>query len=87
MQATMTLELALKRIAELEAQNKAKATGSIKVSKSGGVSVYGLGRFPVTLYKSQWEALIKRIPDIQAFIEAHASELASKETEQGGAAQ
>jgi hypothetical protein len=78
MNTPLTLEQALARIQVLEAANKAKASGNIKVSKAGAVSVYGLGRFPVTLYKSQWDALIQRIPDIQAFIEAHASELATK---------
>jgi hypothetical protein len=47
----------------------------MKVSAKGAVSVYGLGRFPVTLYKGQWEALINRIPTIQAFITANESKL------------
>ena len=78
MNTPITLEQALARIQELEAKNKAKASGSIKVSKAGAVSVYGLGRFPVTLYRSQWEALFARQQDIVAFIETHASELATK---------
>lgn len=78
MNTPITLEQALARIQELEAKNKAKASGSIKVSAKGAVSVYGLGRFPVTLYASQWASLFNRQQDILAFIDTHASELASK---------
>lgn len=78
MNTPITLEQALARIQELEAKNKAKASGSIKVSAKGAVSVYGLGRFPVTLYASQWASLFNRKQDILAFIDTHASELASK---------
>lgn len=80
MEQPTTLEQALARIAMLEQQNAIKASGSIKVSKTGGVSVYGLGRFPVTLYKSQWESLIAKIPDVQAFINANADKLTVKES-------
>lgn len=52
---------------------------TIKVSEKGGVSVYGLGRFPVTLYRSQWEKLISHVPAIQAFIEANQAVLTVKE--------
>jgi hypothetical protein len=48
------------------------------VSEKGGLSVYGLGRFPVTLYKEQWTKLLAMSDDIQAFIKAHASELKTK---------
>jgi len=41
---------------------------SLKVSEKGGVSVYGLGRFPVTLYKEQWTKLLAMSDDIKAFI-------------------
>lgn len=75
---SMTLEAALKRIQELEAGAKASGSGSIKVSSKGAVSVYGLQRFPVTLYRSQWEALIKRVPEIQAFIETNRASLTEK---------
>lgn len=78
MNTPITLEQALARIQELEAKNKAKASGSIKVSAKGAVSVYGLGRFPVTLYASQWASLFNKQQDILAFIDTHASELASK---------
>ena len=52
---------------------------SLKVSEKGGLSVYGLGRFPVTLYKEQWVKLLDMSDDIRAFLKAHDSELKSKE--------
>ena len=52
---------------------------SLKVSEKGGVSVYGLGRFPVTLYKEQWTRLLDMADDIRAFIREHDSELKAKE--------
>jgi len=52
---------------------------SLRVSEKGGVSVYGLGRFPVTLYKEQWAKLLDMADDIRAFIKAHDSELKAKE--------
>jgi len=51
---------------------------SLKVSEKGGVSVYGLGRFPVTLYKEQWTKLLAMTDEIQAFIKKHDAELKSK---------
>ena len=52
---------------------------SFKVSEKGGVSLYGLGRFPVTLYLSQWRRLIAVIPRLVAFLDAHEGELATKD--------
>lgn len=52
---------------------------SMKVSSKGGVSVYGLGRFPVTLYQSQWETLLSHAGDIKGFIEANKSSLKTKD--------
>ena len=52
---------------------------SMKVSEKGGLSVYGMGRFPVTLYKEQWLKLLDLSEEIRAFIAAHDSELKSKE--------
>ncbi len=51
---------------------------SMKVSEKGGVSIYGLGRFPVTLYKEQWEKLLDMSDDIRAFILENASKLKIK---------
>ena len=52
---------------------------SLKVSEKGGVSVYGLGRFPVTLYKEQWAKLLDMAEDIRTFIHEHDAELKTKE--------
>jgi hypothetical protein len=52
---------------------------SLKVSEKGGVSVYGLGRFPVTLYKEQWKKLLDMSDDIRNFIEVNDSQLKSKD--------
>ena len=52
---------------------------SLKVSDKGGLSVYGLGRFPVTLYKEQWRRILAMAPEIEAFIEKNESQLKSKE--------
>jgi hypothetical protein len=51
---------------------------SLKVSEKGGVSVYGLGRFPVTLYKEQWVKLLAMSDDIKTFITEHDRELKAK---------
>jgi hypothetical protein len=51
---------------------------SLKVSQKGAVSLYGLGRFPVTLYKEQWEKVFPFIEDIKDFIAENAAELKTK---------
>jgi len=51
---------------------------SLKVSEKGGVSVYGLGRFPVTLYKEQWTKLLAMADEIKTFIKEHDGELKTK---------
>ena len=51
---------------------------SLKVSEKGGVSVYGLGRFPVTLYKEQWLKLLAMADDIRTFIKEHDPQLKTK---------
>jgi hypothetical protein len=71
-------------VERLKAENaalKAQAARgiSIKVSEKGGVSVYGLGRFPVTLYKEQWTKLLDMAEEIRAFLKAHDAELKTKE--------
>ena len=52
---------------------------SLKVSEKGGVSVYGLGRFPITFYQEQWTKLLDMADQIRAFITEHESELKKKE--------
>ena len=65
---------------ENAALKKGAARGvSMRVSEKGGLSVYGMGRFPITLYKEQWLKLLDLAEDIRAFIAAHGSELKSKE--------
>jgi hypothetical protein len=51
---------------------------SLKVSEKGGVSVYGLGRFPVTLYKEQWARLLDMADDIRGFIRDNDAKLKAK---------
>ena len=51
---------------------------SLKVSEKGGVSVYGLGRFPVTLYREQWTKLLDRAQEIRTFIKENEGRLKSK---------
>jgi hypothetical protein len=65
--------------AENEQLKKKGAPMSMKVSEKGGVSVYGLGRFPVTLYKEQWTKLLAMADQIRAFIKDNESKLKTKE--------
>ena len=51
---------------------------SLKVSEKGGLSVYGLGRFPVTLYKEQWTRLLAMADEIRVFIREHDAQLKAK---------
>lgn len=51
----------------------------MKVSEKGALSVYGMGRFPVTLYKEQWRRLLSMADEIKAFIDANEQSLKSKE--------
>lgn len=79
--ADEVLQAELERLRAENAALKARtARGiSLKVSEKGGVSVYGLGRFPVTLYKEQWGKLLDMAEDIRAFIREHERELKAKE--------
>jgi hypothetical protein len=52
---------------------------TLKVSEKGAVSVYGLGRFPVTLYQEQWNKLLDHVDAIRDFIKANESQLKKKE--------
>ena len=65
--------------AENERLKRAASRGiTIKVSEKGGVSVYGLGRFPVTLYKEQWTRLLDMAEEIRAFIRDNETSLKTK---------
>lgn len=71
-------------IARLKAENetlKQRRSGNIsmRVSEKGAVSVYGLGRFPVTLYQEQWNKLLAAAEEIKAFIEENRAQLKVKE--------
>lgn len=72
------MQAELEKLRAENAKLKNKAQGGFKVTEKGGVSMYGLGRFPVTLYAQQWEKLIARIPELQAFIEANKAKLTFK---------
>jgi hypothetical protein len=71
-------------LARLRAENEAlkkpqRGAISIRVSEKGGVSVYGLGRFPVTLYKEQWDKLLTAAEQIKSFIQENDHLLKKKE--------
>lgn len=66
--------------AENQALKKTSARGlSLKISEKGGLSVYGLGRFPVTLYKEQWVKLLDAADDIRNFLKANDAQLKAKD--------
>ena len=71
------------RIAELEKQMGSKRTGRLefKVGEKGGVSVYGLGRFPVTLYYEQWQRLLGAADELRLFLEENKGKLKLKSGE------
>jgi hypothetical protein len=73
----------LARIAELEKQVGSKRTGRLefRVSEKGGVSVYGLGRFPVTLYYEQWQRLLGASEDLGNFLQENKGKLKLKSAE------
>jgi len=84
----MAEETAEQKLARLEAENKAlkdqieqRKPGQLrlKISEKGGLSVYGLGRFPVTLYKEQWKRLLEYTEEIKSFLEQHEQQLKTKE--------
>jgi hypothetical protein len=70
------------KLARLEAENERlkgqQGRATMKVSEKGALSVYGLGRFPVTLYKEQWTKLLTMTDDIRAFLKENDAHLKSK---------
>lgn len=81
----MSDENLLNEIERLKAENEAlkkrrSSSVSLKVSEKGAVSVYGLGRFPVTLYQEQWQKLLGMADEIKTFIEENKASLKVKET-------
>ena len=79
--AEENIQAELERLrAENSALKSRSSTGlSLKVSAKGGVSIYGLGRFPVTLYKEQWDKLLAITDDIRAFLQENDAQLKTKE--------
>jgi hypothetical protein len=75
------------KLARLEAENQAlkkqvdRKPGELrlKVSEKGGLSIYGLGRFPVTLYKEQWNRLLDHADEIREFLKAKDQQLKAKQ--------
>ncbi len=77
--AEPTYEELKAKLAELEAKKTRTGTMQFKVSEKGGVSVYGLGRFPVTLYYEQWVRLLDQAKELGEFLEENKSKLKLKE--------
>ena len=71
-------ELARLRAENEALKSRARKGINLKVSDKGGVSVYGLGRFPVTLYKEQWLRLLDMADEIRAFIRENEARLKTK---------
>lgn len=78
--AEPTYEELKSRLAELEKQQGTRRTGSLefRVGEKGGVSVYGLGRFPVTLYYEQWIRLLDSADKLREFLEENKAKLKLK---------
>jgi hypothetical protein len=78
-EAEMKAELEHLRAENAKLKSKDSAGLSLKVSEKGAVSLYGMGRFPVTLYKEQWLRILASAPEIEAFIRENDSKLKTKE--------
>lgn len=78
--AEPTYEELKAKLAELEKQQGTRRTGALefRVGEKGGVSVYGLGRFPVTLYYEQWNRLLDSSEKLREFLEENKSKLKLK---------
>jgi hypothetical protein len=79
--AEPTYEELKARLAELEKQGTTRRSGTLefRVSEKGGVSIYGLGRFPVTLYYEQWTRLLEASDKLREFLEENKDKLKLKE--------
>ena len=84
----MAEETAEQKMARLEAENRTlkeqmeqRRSGQLrlKISEKGGLSVYGLGRFPVTLYKEQWIRLLDQADEIKEFLKENDQQLKAKQ--------
>jgi hypothetical protein len=77
-EAEMKAELERLRAENAKLKSKDSVGLSLKVSEKGAVSLYGMGRFPVTLYKEQWLRILASAPEIEAFIRENDSKLKTK---------
>lgn len=75
----MQAELQRLRAENERLKKSPRGTLAMKVSEKGALSIYGMGRFPVTLYKEQWLKLLAQAEEIKAFIEANDANLKTKE--------
>ena len=77
----LEMKAELERLRAENAQLKNMNTGglNLKVSEKGAVSLYGMGRFPVTLYKEQWLRILASAPEIETFIRENDAKLKTKE--------
>ena len=78
-EAEMKAELERLRTENAKLKSMDSAGLSLKVSEKGAVSLYGMGRFPVTLYKEQWLRILASAPEIEAFIREIDGKLKTKE--------
>ena len=78
-EAEMKAELERLQAENAKLKSKNSAGLSLKVSEKGAVSLYGMGRFPVTLYKEQWLRILASAPEIETFIRENDSKLKTKE--------
>jgi hypothetical protein len=78
-ESDMKAELERLRAENAKLKTKDKSGVTLKVSEKGAVSLYGMGRFPVTLYKEQWLRLLASAAEIEAFIHENDSKLKTKE--------
>jgi hypothetical protein len=78
-EAEMKAELERLQAENAKLKSKNSAGLSLKVSEKGAVSLYGMGRFPVTLYKEQWLRILASAPEIETFIQENDSKLKTKE--------
>jgi hypothetical protein len=79
--AEPTYEELKAKVAELEKKQTRQRSGALefRVSEKGAVSVYGMGRFPVTLYYEQWTRLLEAAPQLKEFLEENKSKLKLKD--------
>ncbi len=80
MDNTQLLQAQIEQLKKQLSEERAKKRSEfvIKASEQGAVSVYGLGRFPITLYAGQWETISAKMPEILAFISANKAVLKTR---------